>query len=161
MSKRGVPLHYWDANTFIHIIQGNEPDGANILHEHAKMVDQGKLHIVTSAFTLAEVVKPKRSSATPLSITDSKKVISVFAGQYISLYDLTQPIAERARELQWHVGIKPPDAVHLATAEIAKVSRFDTYDDPLITKVQAVSSAVFNHPFDIGHPELSQFKLSI
>lgn len=150
------PLHYWDACTFLHIIKGNEPDGGNILHSLVKDVKEGRLRIITSTFTIAEVVKPKKGN-NPLSKSDEAKIKDVFTTS-ILIYELTRKIAERARELQWELGIKPPDAVHLATAETAEIKRFDTYDDKLIKKVRN-GHITWNHKFDIGHPEKTQEEL--
>lgn len=155
-----APLHYWDSCTFIHIIQGNEPDGGRILKTRVRDVTEGRLRIVTSMFTLAEVVKPKRSKSV-LSTQDETKIRSVFLWP-ILLYELTRKIAERARELQWLINnIKPYDAIHLATAEFAYAYRFDTYDDPLIKAVNKAPPNIWNHKFGIGHPDLIGYELDV
>lgn len=158
MSKKSF-LHYWDACIFINVIQGNEPDKGNILKTHVKDVVAGRIRIVTSSFTLAEVVKPKHSKIR-LSKTDEIKIKGAFA-KNILLYELTRKIAEKARELQWEIGVKPADSIHLATAEFAGVYYFATYDDRLIKKVKNAPSGIWNHKFDIGHPQIVNYELNM
>ena len=79
----------------------------------------------------------------------------------ILLCELTRKIAERARELQWAIGVKPADSVHLATAEFTKVCYFATYDDPLIRKVISALGGIWNHQFGIGHPEIINYELDV
>jgi predicted nucleic acid-binding protein len=153
-------LHYWDSNIFIIVIIGNEPDGGNILRAILKDIDEGRLKIATSAFTLAEVIKPRRSSEK-LSQDDEAKVKNVFKITPINLFELSRHIAERAREIQWASNIKPPDAIHLATAEFAKVDRFDTYDDKLIAAAKAIPVEFWQHQFEIGHPEPINYDLGL
>ena len=158
MSKN-PPIHYWDACIFINIVQGNEPDQGNILKSHVKDVVDKRIRVVTSAFTLAEVVKPKRSQIK-LSKSDEAKIKGAFTKD-IMLYELTRKIAERARELQWEIGVKPADSVHLATAEFAGVDCFNTYDDPLIIKVNQASQGIWNHQFRIEHPQKINYELDV
>jgi len=79
------------------------------------------------------------------------------------VHDVTQLIAERARQLQWAAGaaLKPADAIHLATAEYAGVERFETYDDNLTSVAQKIPPGVWNHRFDIGHPQKSNYELDL
>ncbi len=158
MSKKS-PIHYWDACIFLNIIQGNEIDNGNILKTHVKDVVDGRIRIVTSTFTLAEVVKPKRSE-TKLSKSDEVIIKGAFTKDVI-LYELTRKIAERARELQWEIAVKPADSVHLATAELARVSYFATYDDELIKNVENASAGIWNHQFKIGHPQIINYELDV
>ena len=163
MSKVAVPRHYWDANIFIWIIQGAVPAGEdiNVLRDNFRMVDTGRLSVITSTFTLAEVVKGKPGN-TALSASDEKNITAAFAGQYISLYDVSQRVAERARELQWVIpGIKPADAVHLATAEQGNADRFVTYDSKLIDRVEAILKQKLILKYSIGFPMVTNYSLPL
>lgn len=155
-----APLHYWDSNIFINVISGHEPDGGNILSAILKDVDDGRLRIATSAFTLAEVIKP-RNSGQKLSQNDEVTIKNAFKRTPINMVELSRHIAERAREIQWVSNVKPPDAVHIATAEYAKVDRFDTYDDKLIAAIKAIPAEFWRHQFEIGHPEPMNYDLGL
>ena len=154
-------LHYWDSNTFINIIQGNEPDGGNDLRQTVDMLHRGLLRVVTSTFTLAEVVRPRRWSNPSLNPSEANRVIQVFNDPNIMLIDLTEHIASRGRQLQWALNIKPADSIHVSTAEFAKVAKLETYDEPLITNVNGADSSIFRHPFEIGHPQPSVPSLNL
>lgn len=93
------PLHYWDANTFINIIQGNEPDGGNELRETVSMARRGQIKVVTSTLSLAEVVKPRRWSKPMLNPSEAEAVTKIFNDPNISLIDVTEHIASRGRQL--------------------------------------------------------------
>ena len=160
MTSKTIPFHYWDSNTFINVIQGNDPGGGGALRTLVKHVSEGKLLLATSTYTLAEVVKPLKHQGV-LSLSDEEKIVNVFKWGNIRLYELTRLIAERARQLQWKSSLKPADAVHLATAEYAEVIRFETYDDKLISKFQSVSPDFWKHKFEIGHPTISQSELNL
>jgi predicted nucleic acid-binding protein len=61
---------------------------------------------------------------------------------------LDRILAEEARKLVWGHGIKPKDAIHVATALDAEVDRMETFDDALIKK----SGTVGSPPLEIGKP---------
>lgn len=155
-------LRYWDSCIFIHIIAGNEPIGNGILKACVKDVELGKIKVVTSAFTLAEVVKTRQSQQSPLKQEDEMKIKEVFKSS-IYVYELTRIIAERAREIQWESNskIKPADSVHLATAEFASVERFETYDEELIKKTNVIKKQFGKQIFIIGFPYKPQIELDI
>lgn len=93
-----------------------------------RQAESGTLEIVTSAFTLAEVCKKGdvRSGAENLP--------AFFDQDYILLVSVDDQIGRRAQALQQAglSGLKPPDAVHLASALIANVSAFHTFDQKLL-----------------------------
>ena len=92
----------------------------------------GRILIVTSALTLAEVLalrgQPKIAAAK------REAVVQFFKHEYIAVQNLTRKLAEEARELVWDHGIAPKDAVHVATALAGKVSMLHTFDADLIKK---------------------------
>jgi len=161
MSKEKIGRHYWDSCTFIHLIQGNDPDGSGSLKNLNEKVKRGKTLVLTSTITLAEVVRPRHCDAKSLVSADKMVVADSFKHEYIILQDVTQDIAMRAREIQWEIGgLKPIDAVHLATAEAMKADFFDTYDESsLISKVQDATAFEWLHNFEIGFPTESQIEL--
>jgi hypothetical protein len=75
---------------------------------------------------------------------------SFFEQPWILVRDVDRFIAEDARHLIWAHGIKPKDAIHLATALRLKLSVMDTFDDDLI----ALSGKLGNPRLSIGHPNM-------
>ncbi len=115
---------YWDSCVFIHALQ-QTPDLAPVLKVVITSAQSGDLVIVTSTFTLAEVIgRPRRS----FTAADEKLVRELFENPYIVVRDLTRPIATEARRIVVEHGLKPPDAVHVATALDAGVAVFHTTD---------------------------------
>lgn len=140
-----VPLHYWDACTFLAYLKG-EPDKVDAcvaVLEHAK---QGKIKIVTSSISLVEVIKLKGKSPIPKDQED--KIKKFFQHKWIILQDVERKTSEFARDLIWEYGLKSYDAVHLATAIRAKVDRVDTFDSDLLK----LSNKVGNPLISIGEP---------
>ena len=82
--------------------------------------------VITSALTLAEVIK-KRGEPV-LSESDERTIIRFFEQPYLAVHDVTRAVAERARCLARQYGLKPADAVHLATALLANADFFETWD---------------------------------
>ena len=142
---------YWDACTFIGWLK-EEPDKINECTAGIRHAERGEIKIVTSALTLAEVLRLKRKD--PIPPEDREKVRGFFQNEYIELYDLDRTIAELAQEGVWSHEVKPKDAVHvataLATARGVTIEQFDTFDDELINlsgKIQDLK---------IGRPNLPQ-----
>jgi predicted nucleic acid-binding protein len=91
--------------------------------------ERGLIEIVVSALALVEVLARNRASGV-----DDQKVRDFFDNDYILLVNVDKHLGDFARRLMLagHSGLKPPDAIHLATACIANVSEFHTFDDRLL-----------------------------
>ena len=87
----------------------------------------GKLTLITSAWTLAEVIRRRRSPGIP---ADDDQIITDFFRQHDNLviHDVTRSVAERARSLSREHGLRPADAVHLATALSSGADVFESWD---------------------------------
>jgi predicted nucleic acid-binding protein len=85
--------------------------------------------ILTSTFCLVEVCKAPTSKKTT-----SDKLAEFFENDYILITNLDRMVAERGRELMIAYGsLKPPDAVHIATAAVSPgVEEMHTFDDRLL-----------------------------
>jgi predicted nucleic acid-binding protein len=126
---------YWDACTWIALIQREKislPDGqienremmCRAVIEAAK---KRSFEILTSALCLVEVSKDGKDN--------SDKVKDYLESDYILVTSVDRFVAERARELMraGYAKIKPPDAVHLATAAISpNVEAMHTFDIRLL-----------------------------
>lgn len=111
-------------------------DGNTIIHRRFEMcrdtlrrAEANEIEIVTSAFTLAEVCKQQPDPTSPVT-----NLVAFFDQKYILLVPVDKQIALRAQNLQLAgiTGLKPPDAVHLASALVANVPVFHTFDRKLL-----------------------------
>ena len=91
--------------------------------------ERGVIEIVVSPIALVEVLARNRTSGI-----DDQRVRDFFDNDYILLVNVDKHLGDFARRLMLagHSGLKPPDAIHLATACIANVCEFHTFDDRLL-----------------------------
>ena len=127
----------WDSCTWIAHIQRERilgPDGKTVIEDRGAMcrpvldaAERGVIEIVASAIALVEVLA--RASGI-----DDQRVRDFFDNDYILLVNVDKHLADFARRLMLagYPGLKPPDAIHLATARIANVDEFHTFDDRLL-----------------------------
>ena len=117
---------YWDSCNWISLIAEDEVERANICQAILDDAASGNTVVITSAFALAEVVKKKGEPALPES--DEHTIVRFFEQPYLLVHDVTRVVGERARRLSRTYGLKPPDAVHLATALLANADFFETWN---------------------------------
>ena len=148
---------YWDSVCFLAWLK--QDAGRTVKCKAVlKQADDGLLTIVTSALTLAEVIKLKKNRDS-IPADDKDKVIEFFQNPYISIRNVDRKIAERARELTWEYSVDPKDAIHVATAEQLEILAFDTFDDNLIRRcgdIIELNSIRFGEP-DIPLQEELEF----
>jgi predicted nucleic acid-binding protein len=138
---------YWDACTFLGLLR-DESDKVEDCRKVIAEARSGKVVIVTSALTLAEVLWLKGKD--PIPKTDRGKVRQFFRHDWIVMRELDRATAEQAQEVVWEHGVKPKDAVHVATALRVAVEQLDTFDESLI----GLSGKVGNPPLTIGRPHV-------
>lgn len=141
-------LHYWDSDVFIGWLAA-ETDKEPHCRGTIQHAEAGKLTIVTSALTLAEVINLKGHKKLPREVDE--KVKGFFAQPYISVRILDRRLAEAARDLVWNHGIKPKDAVHVATAIDMRVEHLATFDKDLHKLSGTIGS-----PMTLGPPNLAE-----
>lgn len=137
---------YWDSDCFLGYFQ-EEPDKAEKCDGVIQRAERGDVLIVTSALTLAEVLWMRR--APRLTREKAKIVQKFFRRSYIRVYNVSRKIAEAAQIHVWDDGIKPKDAIHVATAVHLKVDALETFDENLIGK----SGTVGNPLLPIREPQ--------
>lgn len=137
----------WDACAFLGLLR-KEQDKVEECKQVTSEAQSGKLVIVTSTLTLAEVLWVKGKA--PIPAEDRETIRRFFQNRWIILRELDRATAERAQEVVWEHGVKPKDAVHVATALDAEVEQLDTFDEPLI----ALSGKIGNPPLEIGRPKI-------
>jgi predicted nucleic acid-binding protein len=128
---------YWDACVWLALILREKitlPDGGiedreTMCRTVIEAAKKGSTEILTSTFCLVEVCKvPSEKKET------ADKVADFFENDYILLTNVDRLVAERGRDLMVsHSGLKPPDAVHLATAAVSPgIVEMHTFDDRLL-----------------------------
>jgi predicted nucleic acid-binding protein len=129
---------YWDACSWIALIQQETllddkgrtiEDRYSMCRSVVQVAEKGQIEIATSTLSLAEV---NRNPAGTKSGED--KIAGYFERDYVLLVNLDTAVGGRARLLMQSrfSGLKPADACHLATAVIASVDEFHTFDGRLI-----------------------------
>ena len=82
---------------------------------------------------MAEVVKESCDSPnSKLSKTDAAKIRDFFENDFVTIRNVDRLIAERAGEFVREHNLKPPDAIHAATALSFKCDCLHTYDKKLL-----------------------------
>jgi predicted nucleic acid-binding protein len=126
-----IDRRYWDSDCFLGWLLA-EKDKEERCREVLTAAEDGKVQIVTSALTIAEVLALRGRQRVPAS--DRVKVEAFFRSEYIVVRNITRRIAEDARAYVWDMGVRPKDALHVATAIDAGLALLNTFDKPLINK---------------------------
>jgi predicted nucleic acid-binding protein len=126
-----VELIYWDSDAFLGWLQ-SEAGKAELCEGTLQRADVGEVLIVTSTLTIAEVLWMR--NAPRISKDKAEIVRRFFRRSYMRLRNVTRLVSESAQELVWDHGVKPKDAIHVATALEAKVQALETFDDGLLKK---------------------------
>jgi predicted nucleic acid-binding protein len=127
----------WDACAWIAYIQREEiyKDDKLIENRYAlcrsviSLAEKGELEIATSGLSLVEVCKNPA-----IREKDEDLIKAYFENDYILLVPVDNSVGTAARQLmqQKHTGLKPPDAIHVATALFAMAEEFHTFDGDLL-----------------------------
>jgi predicted nucleic acid-binding protein len=135
---------YWDSVAFLGWLQ-EELGKVELCEGTIERAQSGEALIITSALTIAEVLWLRGGPR----ITQDKAALvrKFFRRSYIRVINVTRAVAEDAQSLVWDHGIRPKDAIHVATAISAKVAALETFDEGLLKK-----SGVGNPPLVIRKP---------
>ncbi len=92
------------------------------------LAELGKIEIVTSFLSYAEVCRDRDKPST------EDKIAAYFEHDYILPTPVDRQVGEVARRLMLSKlsGLKPPDAIHIASASVANVREMHTFDDKLL-----------------------------
>lgn len=146
---------YWDSATFLAWLS-KEAKRCDLCTPVIEAAEQGQLRIVTSAMTLTEVIYVRDSTGAlkKLPPGESGQINRFFRHEWIVLREVDRTIGEAARDLIWNHGVRPRDALHLATALAGDVDydQFDTFDKDLVL----LSGKLGKPPLVIGFPNLPQ-----
>ena len=146
-SRRRV---YWDTSVFIALLKGessDEADRAEIAQAILRAAEAGRIELVTSAFTRAEVRRDRRQPK--LTPEQHSRVSAFFRRSYLHVQPLDRAIGESAAELGERYNLKPADAVHLATALAVQADELQHWDDADFGKLPLRTDPP---PIRITHP---------
>jgi len=146
---------YWDSDCFLGHLKA-EDGKAEKCDGALRRAERGEVLIITSAFTLAEVLWMRGG---PRLTRDKALVVrKFFRKTFIRVYNVSRKISESAQDLVWDHDIKPKDAIHVATALHLGVDAFETFDAKLIRK----SGSIGDPPLVIREPRAAaQGRLNI
>jgi predicted nucleic acid-binding protein len=118
---------YADSNILIRLIEGITAVRAPLEARLSPLRGTGRF-LATSRLSRLECrCKPLRASDTALLALYE----SLFLGPEMQLLDITDDVVEKATELRAPLNVKTPDAIHLASAILAKTTAFLTGDKTL------------------------------
>lgn len=137
---------YWDSDAFLGLFQ-EEPGKVDLCKGTLERANDGEVVIFASALTIAEVLWLKGGPRLPATKADI--VRKFFRHSYIRVRNVTRAIAEDAQGLVWNNGIKPKDAIHVATALDVEATALETFDEQLLSK----SGQIGNPPLIIRKPK--------
>lgn len=134
---------YWDTDAFLGWLQ-NEAGKVELCAGTLDRAERGEVLIVSSALTIAEVLWRK---AAPKITKDKAAILhKFFRRSFIRIRGVSRAIAEEAQMVVWDHGIKPKDAVHVATAIDAKAAILETFDEDLIARSGKVGGLTIRRP---------------
>ncbi|MGA8143649.1 MAG: PIN domain-containing protein [Candidatus Acidiferrales bacterium] len=115
---------YWDSTVFLCFLKKHEVERRSICEDILRHARDGKLSLYTSSFTITEVIKPLRRESTgprPLSSDEVADIQGMFQWPWLKKIDLDQRVAQNAVNLGITYALTPADAIHAASAIVAKV----------------------------------------
>jgi predicted nucleic acid-binding protein len=122
---------YWDTSVFLCFLNREEETRRRICEDilqHASMED---VHILTSTYTIVEVIRPKRKSiakARQLTPGEIGKIKQMFRWPFITTIELDERTALFASDLARDHNLAPADAVQAASAILWKVDALQAWD---------------------------------
>lgn len=132
----------WDACTWIAAIieekvegkGGKIEDRGRLCRHVLDLASKKKVEIATSGLSLAEVCREEQ-----IKKEDGDTLSDFFRNEYILIVPVDRYVGTVGRQLmQSSFGLKPADAVHLATAVVADVAEFHTFDRKLLRLDQQI-----------------------
>ena len=139
-------LIYWDSDACIGWFQ-EDAGKVDLCKATLDRAESGEVVIVVSALVLAETLWLRGQA--PIPKDKSEVVHKFFRRSYFRAKNVTRKTAESAQKLVWEHGIKPKDAIHVATALEHGVPVLETFDAELIEK----SGSVGEPPLLIRKPQ--------
>lgn len=146
---------YWDSCVPLSYVNGTA-DRVPVIEELLRHARRGEVELLTSVLSITEVAFAAAEQVGDLSEETEADIDSLWTPDSpINLVEFHDLIARDARGLirqgvqqKWGK-LKPPDAIHLATANRVGVDRFHTYDERVLKWDGALG-------FPVTQPEVAQ-----
>ena len=150
---------YFDSSVYLALLN-SEPGRVNIAASLVREAEQGRLQILTSAISLAEVAFFKTEGSTGELAEIDRRIDSLLQNSRVTtLIQFTPGIGVRAREFVRsqpgrRAKLSVLDSIHLASAAAAVVDRFYAYDRDFSPFADVVR-------FSIGQPEFASPRMDL
>jgi predicted nucleic acid-binding protein len=120
---------YWDTSMFLCFLNKKEADRRVIAQDILDNAQRGRIEIITSWFTVAEVIRPKFVPAVQKLIPSQiAKIEGMFRWKWLKKIQVHELIAFKAVELARDYNLRPADSIHAATAVIEQVDALHAWD---------------------------------
>lgn len=137
----------WDSCSFVSFIEGTEQRIANLRAVFEEAV-QKEILLVASSLCITEVAFTAAERAGCLSDEIERNIEKLWLpGSPVIVVDYSRLIARKAQQLlrlkcEKHLGLKPMDAIHIATAMQQRATELHTYDTRLYKWGEHVGVAI-------------------
>ena len=129
MTASGIPRLYWDTSVFLCFLSEEEEERRLICEDVLHAGNDGKVEIVTSMFTLVEVIRPKAiKHLQPLTDEQVSKLRGMFRWPWLKKIQVHEQLALEASDLARVNRLKPADTIHAATAIAEKCDELRRWD---------------------------------
>lgn len=128
MTKRRI---YWDTSIFLCFLNKDEEARGKVCEDVLQHAAMDEVHIVTSTYTIVEVIRPKKRSiptSRALTTEEIQKIKAMFQWPFITTIELDMRTALFASDLARDHGLLPADAVHAASAILWKAEELQAWD---------------------------------
>jgi predicted nucleic acid-binding protein len=149
-------LQYWDSVVFISYLTGTDPDRTKVVQTLLRHVEQGKIRLATSTFTIAEVryFTTDQTAARRNNPDREKRIEELFESDQIEFRAVTDFIAREARQIGCTYNqLSPADCVHIASAVDVGAAVLLTWDGASPSGKRAPDK-MLTHSQLIGTPPL-------
>lgn len=143
---------YVDSSVYIAAILGEEaePGKSSISAQVLELARTGAFPVLASTFVFAEVIKDRRQPE--LDSEQEELIDSYLRQECITWVEVDLPLAEKARSIARQHGLKPGDAIHLASAIRSGCDQLLSWNDGDFTPGLEVEGVSLHRPHLTGHP---------
>ena len=122
---------YWDTSNFLCFLNKDEEERRNICEDVLRHASMDRVHILTSTYTIVEVIRPKRRAlpnSRQLTPGQIEKIKGMFRWPFITTIELDERTSLFASDLARDHNLAPADAVHAASAILWKANALQAWD---------------------------------
>ena len=119
-----MSLVYWDTMLFIYWLETHPQHGKQVERIHQRMAERGD-QLCTSVFTLGEILTGFYKAGRTNEV---RRVRTYFETGDVRLLAFNTEAADRYARIRAQYKVSPADAIHLASASVARVDLYLTND---------------------------------